>query len=298
MAFLSAECALGSGDTHPFMALLETDWRDLCPFGSIEMEHMVHPTNQAAFLRVVYLMRFVCRRFPWTGRLQHLADAEHPSPVLSRPRDFYWELSPRELAVQCFKHCYPMPPAEKMMLFAILVPGCWNFSVEEDLGYLLTAYCFVRRLSHRGMGEDHGNTLNNVKSAPFGKAFFSSRKNEEKLITLLRDNDNVSSPICGGGLCLLLDIVRQRRRRVLQVNVLCSAYISPIIRQHPAYDVVAMLPDQVSCVLMLFAGQVAPLFDCAYGEEKPFFRSCSRMSSAGVSVRASSHHVTAGMGHE
>ena len=226
MAFLSAERALGRGETIPFMALFETDGRKLCPFGLIEMEHMVHPTNQAAFLHVIYLMVFMNRRFPAIGQLQHIADMEHASTVLSRPVDRYlydcWGTSPKNQADNIYGAVVdPLPPSEQVLRLAFfLVPGVWKLLLEENLGHLLLKYCFMGYLEQPRVGSINQGTPSKVMCDTFCKVFFSSREAENALIRIFRYTGLASSSwICGeGGRFLLLELCRQRRRRVLQVT--------------------------------------------------------------------------------
>lgn len=191
MAFLSAERALGNGDTHPFMALLEADGERIYPFGVTRRKHMEHPANQAAFLQVLHLMTFVYRHFPWPRR-QYVADVEDARMLRSRPA--FWEAKPSWCRDRL------RPPLDKILWFAVFVPGVLEVLVENDLCHVLTAY--------RVMDDK-----------PLIGQLFSTREKEDRLIRLFRDNFRVSSWICGEGeRCLLLDLCRQRRRRVLQVT--------------------------------------------------------------------------------
>jgi len=264
MAFLSAEHALGRGDAHPFMVLLQTyGGRRLCPFASIQMGPMVHPTNQAAVLHVVYLLEFIYRRLPWTGQHQHLADVEHASMVLSCPLR-YWGLSPGKQADQLFHQHTQTPLVEQMMGFGMLVSGTWKGLFEGYLGHLFKTYCFFGHFEQREAREDQKSTPDSVKSASVNKLFFSNRKSEQKLIRLFEDNGHISSWICGGGLCLLLNFCRQRRRRVLQVSrlagrsILWSSAGVQKMMQGPARPG-PMPPTGFSRVLRLSIGEMIPL---------------------------------------
>ena len=161
VAFLSAERALGSGDDHPFMALLQTDESKLYPFCSLNVEHMVHPTNQAAFLQVVYLTIFVYRRFPWAGRQQHLADVED-ARVTTSPRGCWRTTPPYMFSVDRLPHL-----EQALLRLAALVPGFREVLAEHNLWNLLEAYCSEGRLDQRQSGENPGRIRPATPSAVF-----------------------------------------------------------------------------------------------------------------------------------
>lgn len=228
MAFFSAERAVARGETHPFMVLLQTDrGGQMNPLYEIGLQSLVdNPTNQSAALQVLYLMKFVCRGFPW-ARGQHLADAEHAHRVMAPG------------------HWIGEGLSMKMARMVLLVPGfVRELVVDQTLWHVLAAYgleghicapqCFrcVREDQLVATGSQPysagerftDNCRHAAEVARLWNGIFNSGKEENSLIRTLRQNRFVSTWVCGKGRRpLLLKICRQRRRRVIQVRASTSS---------------------------------------------------------------------------
>ena len=205
MAFLSAERALARGATHPFMVLLETEhgpetWGAMLPFEAVRVRRLGHTINQLAFLQVLFLMMFVHRRFPWTSRGQYEADAQY--------RDTSQPLSAWD----------GVELTNQMIQIVLTVPGVLQaLVVDLDLWHILVAH---------GVGIVVGNIerpLGYRKKRNFGASClndcFRGKTEEDKLIVSLRETKLLSTWFCGeAGRHLLLEVCRQRRRRVVQVR--------------------------------------------------------------------------------
>lgn len=223
MSFPSAERGLARGDTHPFMVLLETNRGGIHPFLEIRTRFLAreYRTNQAAFLQVLYLMIFMYKRFPWPRR-QYLADVEHARRI--RAPEHWVE---RGLL------------ASKVVRMAILVPGFLReLVVDQNLWHVLAAYGFEGHNCslHLSSCCVHDNqsyyyqcdTFERSASSSCGRStelarlwnvLFSNRKDESSLIAMLRGSRLVSKWVCAKGRRpLLLEICRQRRRRVVQMR--------------------------------------------------------------------------------
>eukprot|EP00752_Nemacystus_decipiens_P008595 g7674.t1 len=203
MAFLSAERRLARGAAHPFMALLETKhgpetYGEMLPFEEVRAPRLAHPTNQSAFLQVVFLMMFVYRRLPWSSREQYLADAQYRDA--SRPL-FDWG------GVQLKNQLCTIILGVPGVLQALVVDGgLWHVLVAHGIGIRVDpeerplGFTFKRNLGEYCLND-----------------CFGSKTEEDKLIVLLRDTRLLSKWFCGvAGRYLLLEVCRQRRRRVVQ----------------------------------------------------------------------------------
>lgn len=206
MAFLSAERSLARGATHPFMVLLETEHGpkdrrgDMLPFEAVMARLLVHPTNQPAFLQVLFLTIFVHRRFPWPSRRQYRADVRYRDVM--RPRSA-WD---------------GVELTNQMIRIVLTVPGVLQaLVVDHDLWHILVTY-------GAGIRVNDGDCPWHGRKHSFGEyclnPCFVSRIEEGKLVALLRDTRLLSNWFCGeSGRYLLLEVCRQRRRRVVQVMI-------------------------------------------------------------------------------
>lgn len=203
MAFLSAERSLASEATHPFMVLLEMcrgregNRVEMRPVLAVPGSFLVQPTSQAAFLQVIFLMIFVHRRFPWHPRRQYLADVRYREE-LSR------DGSGDDIGL-----------ANRMVRIVLEVPGVLHaLVVDNDTWHIFVTYSAGTR----------SNDPRQMGKRLFGESClsgcFRSRIEEDRLVALLRDTRLVSKWLCGeNGRHILLDVCRQRRRRVLQVMI-------------------------------------------------------------------------------
>ncbi|CAM9960101.1 unnamed protein product [Ectocarpus fasciculatus] len=208
MAFLSAERTLSRAGTHPFMVLLETNRGPMLPFDEFRTHRIVDfPVNQFAVLDVLYLMTFVYRALPWPRR-QYLADVEHAISVSTPPAD-------------CIGHSL----VEMTMRMMMIVPGFfWEFVVNQSLWHVLLAYgagsvggsrYHLQHQSQDSLGVSSARAGDIARS--LSNVFFSNRQYEANLIRMLKENRLVATWLCGEGRRpLLLDICRQRRRRVVE----------------------------------------------------------------------------------
>ena len=203
MAFLSAERSLARGATHPFISLLETrhgpgDRGELLPFKDFRAQQFVHPTNQAAFLQVLYLTIFVHRRFPWPSRRQYRADALY--------RDALSPLSTWE----------GIELTSQIRRMILTVPGVVQaLVVDNNLWHILVTYGVGTRANDRSCPRPRRNHNCGVH---FLNSCFGNRVEQDKFVALLRNTRLLSDWFCGqAGRHLLLEVCRQRRRRVVQV---------------------------------------------------------------------------------
>lgn len=221
MAFFSAELAIARGETHPFMVLLQTDRGQMNPLYELRIQSLVdNRINQSAALQVLYLMMFVCRGFPWP-RGQHLADVEHARRIMAPG------------------HWIGQGLLIKMMRMTIFVPGFLReLVVDQKLWPILAAYgfeghtcvlqCFRCVPQGQLVLESHTFSASKSSTIRCGRAaevarlwngIFGSCKEERSLVRTLRENRFASTWVCGKGQRpLLLEICRQRRRRVVQVR--------------------------------------------------------------------------------
>ncbi|CAM9918943.1 unnamed protein product, partial [Hapterophycus canaliculatus] len=154
-------------------------------------------TNQAAALQVVYLMVFVYRAFPWP-RGQHLADTEYIETLLS---DDPW-------MARFFN-----TRATEMVT---IVPGVFDVFLDQKLEHLLLVNGLF---SHTTGRQEPSNPRGPVCVL---NSFFRSRRHEGWLVAMLRGNRRCSAWVCKGGRSLLMEICRQRRRRVVQAIAQCA----------------------------------------------------------------------------
>lgn len=201
MAFLSAERSLGRGATHPFMVLLETRHGPTNYHGAGEVRPLeldserllaLHPVNRAAFLQVLFLMIFVHRRFPWPPHQQYGTDARYRDAWRrsTGPWDFIKIIN-------------------RMMGIVLTVPGAAQaLVVDDEVWHVLATYGAGIRTNDSKFGHCCLNFC------------FRSKIEEDKLVALLGDTLVTSSWLCGEiGRFVLLEVCRQRRRRVVQVMI-------------------------------------------------------------------------------
>lgn len=210
MAFLSAERTLSRGGNHPFMVLLEGDRGPMLPFDEIRMNRIFDfPVNQSAVLDVLCLMIFVYRALPWC-RSQHLADVEHASSVRTTPVDYM-----AQRLVKNTVHLTIMVPGFLREL--VVNQQLWHVIVAYCAGSVEASRCHLQHQSRDSPGISFGGTMDAARR--LCNIFFRDRQHEERLIQMLKEACLVSTWICGEGQRpLLLEICRQRRRRVVEVR--------------------------------------------------------------------------------
>ncbi|CAN0263788.1 unnamed protein product [Ectocarpus sp. 8 AP-2014] len=107
----------------------------------------------------------------------------------------------------------------------IMVPGFLReLVVDQQLWHVLFAYgvgrsegsrCHLRHQSRDSLGISSGETRDAARR--LCNVFFRNRQHEKRLIRMLKETCLVSTWICGDAQRpLLLEICRQRRRRVLE----------------------------------------------------------------------------------
>lgn len=202
MAFWSAECACAQGAPHPFVVLLNTDRGGIHLMEAFQIRHLSSEAiNRGCMLQVLYLMIFVYRRFPWPRR-QYLADIEYANSL--HASSSAWE-------------GYSMRTnlARRIMRIILFMPAFLHALVEQKLWHVLVAYrvdkCDTYRCSiHHGRRRD--------RFCVWGD-HLSSRQHERNLMQVLSNDRLISIWFCGKeGRCFLLELCRQRRRRVVQVS--------------------------------------------------------------------------------
>lgn len=222
MTFWSAERERACGATHPFMTLLKTNRSELRPLEQFRRRQLEHPLNQGCMLQVVHLMIFVYRRCPWPRR-QYLADVEHAKALEAAA---YYNLSG------------PADLARRTMRIALLVPGFLQaLLVDNNLWHVVATYRFDRHDAHGCIHDVNGSGR---KRSFVLDDFLGSGQEERKLVEVLRNNRLISSWLCGdGGRCLLLELCRMRRRRLVQVSELSNDRVLIIARraQESRHDV-------------------------------------------------------------
>jgi len=221
MSFLSAERALAANDTHPFMALLQSrPGGGIYPVKNVHEWYLRRPENHDAITHLMYLTVFMNRRYPWPRRHRHRADIEM-AKWLQEDNTNWHATSPM----------FGLTKARDTLTLAAILPGFLQTLLEDQTLWLLLAVCgcaedggfderkiyaaLLLQLPNRGRG---GGYLWNGRGL-YWNSFFSSRREEDRLISMLRRNRELSTWLCGpGGRSILLDICRQRRLRALKVS--------------------------------------------------------------------------------
>ena len=223
MSFLSAERALAVDDIHPFMTMLQTRHRSgwgTDPVNFIYERYLRQPANHDAITHLMYLMVFMNRRYPWPQRHRHRADMEITKWL--QDDNTNW----------CARSgMFGLQRARATLTLAVILPGFLQALLEDHTFWLLLAAC--------GCAEDYVFDERNMYTAlsllvtnrgreslclwggrrSILNGYFSCRGEEGRLIGMLRNNHVLSTWLCSeGGRSVLLDICRQRRRRVLQVG--------------------------------------------------------------------------------
>lgn len=198
--FLSAEQAAAMGCTHPFMALIRARPQSNAEYFIEEIEYYGRgygsQVNDAA-LQVVYLAIFMYRRYPWPQRQRYRADATIAKWV------------EEDLDRSAFEY-NRMGLVRNTLKWAISLPGFFQALLEHhSVWLLLAAYDIEER--HFAPGKK--------RRSLFLNASFSSRRQETLLIQELKNNRLLTAWMCSkAGRHILLEICRQRRRRVVQVR--------------------------------------------------------------------------------
>lgn len=203
MAFLSAEHAVVRGETHPFMALLQTDRQDLHLLFYMNPRGLAgNRTNQSAAFQCAVLDYVRFPGGPWP-RGQHLADAEYAERIMT----------PGHTIGQWIGASLPT----KIIQLLVLVPGLLRELVgNQKLWDLFGAYGLDRHKCDRA-----------AEVARWWNSFFVSGKEERKLARTLRENPVASTWVCGKDRRPSLpELCRQRRRRVVQVRELQLVVLS------------------------------------------------------------------------
>lgn len=224
MSFLSAERALAVDDTHPFMTVLQTRYRPgggTYPVDFLYKGDLRRPGNHDAITHVMYLMVFMNRRYPWPRRHRHRADIEIAKWLQEDNTNWSARGNPM----------FGLIRARETLTQAAILPGFLQALLEDQTLWLLLAVCgcaeddvFDERNIHAALslqltnrGREMGCSWNG--RGLFLNSFFSSRRQEDRLTNMLRENRVLSTWLCSqGGRSILLDICRQRRRRALQVG--------------------------------------------------------------------------------
>lgn len=223
MSFLSAERALAVDDTHPFMTLLQTWYRPgegIHPVGFTRECFLGHPENHDTISHVMYLTVFMNRRYPWPPRHRHRADIEIAKWLQEDERN--WTVT---------NEMFGLDRARETLTQAAILPGFLQARLEDHRLWLVFAACgcaedgvfderniYFALLLHLATG---GREMGGVWSGSGSllNSFFSSRQEEGRLTSMLRTNCTLSTWFYSqGGRSILLDICRQRRRRVVQVG--------------------------------------------------------------------------------
>ena len=223
MSFLSAERALAVDDIHPFMTVLQTRYqpgRGTYPVDVIYKRCLRKPANHDAITHLMYLMVFMNRRYPWPQRHRYRAVMGITKWLQDDNTNWCARSSMSGLRI-----------AGETLTLAVIFPGFLQALLEDHTFWLLLAAC--------GCAEDDVFDERNMYTAlsllvtnrrieslclwggrrPILNACFSCRGEESRLIGMLRNNHLLSTWLCSeSGRSVLLDICRQRRRRVLQVG--------------------------------------------------------------------------------
>ena len=203
MSFLSAEQALAVGCTHPFMALIRT--RPRSP-ASYPVEHISYrylcsrSCVHDAILQVLYLTVFMYRHYPWPRQQRYRVETTIAKWVEWVEEDEQQDVVTRPNIVS------------ETLAWAMALPGLFRVLLEDDSIWLLLATLDIEERVTAGRNRYRGARF-------FLNSAFGSRQRERHLIRELKVNRAFSSWVCGkGGRRILLEVCRQRRRRVIQVR--------------------------------------------------------------------------------
>lgn len=225
MSFLRTERALAEGSNHRFMSM-NLNWEKIFPSGTIRLSDtrgrsLIRRRAEAfdASLHMMYLMVFMYRRYPW------------PRPQRCRVvADIAEWLQDDHTRYRGGGNLFPKDLARKTLNLALVMPGFFEALLEDRTLWLLLAasqcgeenasdeinfywgYALQVATHGRGMGRWSvaGSSWN---------GFFQSRQDERSLSTLLKENAGLSTFLCSQpGRPIILDICRQRRRRVVKVS--------------------------------------------------------------------------------
>lgn len=215
MSFLSAEREIAFGSTHDFMALVQTCRyaSGVYPAQQIGTQSFVDPRNRDPILHVMYLMIFMYRRYPWPPDQQYHVDEE-----IAR-----W-IQDDDGGCRHYHVCGPilhqLTLVRHTLKLAVLLPGFFQALQEDHSVWLLLAAACTREQGSRCEAGDRATTCGGREKIcwVFNAAFRSSRE-ENNLIRTLAHNRLLSAWVCSeDGRYLLLDVCRQRRRRVVEVS--------------------------------------------------------------------------------
>lgn len=233
MSFLSAERERAVGASHRFISLRpDTEFIRTVSIGG-QSHHFPHyslpwypsnpdkhfgcrvrPENYDGILHVMYLAVFMYRHYPWPQRQQCRVD-----------EDIARLLQDSHSGCQNGFRSYGCNDVVRSTMEMVTdMPGLFQALLEDDTLWLLLAarccdedecttiessfyFACVLQLVTRGRGMGRWSSV------------FRSRENERELTKTLKKCPEISTWLCGEvGRPVLLDICRQRRRRVVEVN--------------------------------------------------------------------------------
>lgn len=208
LSFLSAERELALGSTHDFMALVQAG-RGVHPVQNIGGKDLADPRNHDPILHVLYLMVFMYRRYPWPQDQQYNID-EEIAKWIQRP-DGGCNHFPL-----CGRGNNELTIVRRTLELAVILPSFFHALMEDNSVWLLLAACLRQ---HSSCTAGNHVTTSGGEKGWFLNTAFSSRREEKNLIRLLKHYRLLAAYVCGeDGRYLLLDVCRQRRRRVIQVS--------------------------------------------------------------------------------